>query len=117
MAAAVANNWLARTSSGSQLGRKNGFLHFSGIALIAGRCSDRLASLADDFDPVTVVKLPPERRSGQVGLPFIKQVTGLANSGTRITALALSDVQSRRSGVTATEQTSTKAVNISPTPI
>src|SRR5436305_2925101 len=43
----------------------------------------------------------------------MKQVTGFANSlGTRMTAVALARLQSRRSGATATEQIRTRAVSI-----
>src|SRR5215510_9758521 len=43
----------------------------------------------------------------------MKHVAGFANSaGTRITAVALARLQSRRSGVVATEQIRTRAVNM-----
>jgi len=43
----------------------------------------------------------------------MKHVAGLPNSaGTRITVIALLRLQSRRSGVTATEQINTRAVSI-----
>src|SRR5215208_2904476 len=43
----------------------------------------------------------------------MKQAAGWPNSaGTRITAVALARLQSRRSGVTVTEQIRTRAVNI-----
>src|SRR5215510_1520019 len=43
----------------------------------------------------------------------MKHVAGFANSaGTRITAVALARLQSRRSGVVATEQMRTRAVNM-----
>src|SRR5215203_1370590 len=45
--------------------------------------------------------------------PCMKQVAGLPNSaGTRITVVALARLQSRRSGVTAIEQISTRAVSM-----
>src|SRR5262249_44274802 len=46
--------------------------------------------------------------------PCMKHVAGFANSaGTRITAVALVRLQSRRSGVVATEQIRTRAVSMS----
>ncbi len=51
--------------------------------------------------------------SARYARPYIKHVAELLNlTGTRITAAALSRVQSRRSGIAVAEQIRTRAVTI-----